>query len=141
MKIFHSNLIGFLVLVMTLAVAGFAQEPDTNQEDQTSTVKRFEIGGQFTFLNRRDRDLVREAFHEQGFGTGRSNPFAVKEFGVGARFGYNLTRAIAIEAEANVFPTDKTIQLAGNGPAIEVNDSEYLVRHVRGLLKWTVFKL
>lgn len=105
---------------MTLAIAGFSQEPETNQEDRTAAVKRFEIGGQFTFLNRRDRDLVREAFIQQGFGVGGSNPFAVKEFGIGVRLGYNLTNAFAIEAEANVFPTDKTIQLAGNGPAVEV---------------------
>ena len=58
-------------------------------------VPRFEIGGQFSLLNRDNPSAQLDDFIP---------PRNVAEPGFGARFTYNVTNNIALEAEGNFFP-------------------------------------
>ncbi len=58
-------------------------------------IPRTEVGGQFTFLNR-----TRPASQFDFFVEDRT----LTELGGGGRFTYNLTNAVALEAEGNFFP-------------------------------------
>lgn len=70
--------------------------------------KRFEIGGHLTYLARADANPSFELFQRSGFVDPAAKPDVVNEIGVGARFTYNLSKMLAFEIEANLFPEDKT---------------------------------
>lgn len=94
-----------IILAILLSSSVLSQSVDNSNE---SKIKRFEIGGQFTILRRKDADTTREAFR-QFFDTTNTPEIAEKitELGFGGRFTYNFTKNIAVEAEANFFPVDK----------------------------------
>lgn len=79
----------------------------TTSDLNESKLKKFEIGGQFTILQRTDANTPAETFRRFGFASSADNPATITELGVGGRFTYNFTKNIAIEAEANFFPVDK----------------------------------
>jgi hypothetical protein len=70
-------------------------------------LKRFEIGGQFTFLHRTDADPVFEILRREPGTSPDSQPAKISESGFGGRFGINVTKNIGLEVEANLFPEDK----------------------------------
>lgn len=80
-----------------------------------SKLKRFEIGGQFTFLRRSDPDITDVFLRNNGFLPG-VEPLNESDYGFGLRFTYNFTRNVAVEAESNYFPQNK-IAVIPNVPA------------------------
>lgn len=74
-----------------------------SQTTDSSDVKRFEVGGQFTLLRRSDANTVNEVFSLNGFGSRDYKSSKLNELGVGGRFTFNFTNNIAVEAEANFF--------------------------------------
>lgn len=85
-----------------------AQSMDNPVENE---VGRFELGGQLTLLRRSDADTGFELFRRNGFILPSVSPAKISEFGIGARFAFNFSRNIAVEAEANFFPDDKRASL------------------------------
>ncbi len=81
----------FVFLGLTLSAAQTREE-----------LKRFEIGGHFTYLNLEDFNTQDEFFRQQGFRIAVPQK-AQSEPGFGARFTYNLTENIGLEAEGNWF--------------------------------------
>ena len=83
---------------------------DAAQSTDREEIKRFEISGQFTFLNRVDANpalvVIQRAFPPPS-GIHIGHP-TIAEFGFGPRVTFNFSKSVAIEAEANVFPVDKT---------------------------------
>ncbi|MEO6391645.1 MAG: hypothetical protein ABIP75_07310 [Pyrinomonadaceae bacterium] len=70
--------------------------------------RKFELGGQFTYLRRKDPNIGGRALINLGFINGPEHPNNINDLGFGARFGFNLNRHIALEAETNFFPKDQT---------------------------------
>ena len=69
-----------------------------HQSIAQSDEKKFEVGGQFSVLQ--------VETHTVGpFPFPLTNP-RTSDFGFGGRFGYNLSRNFAVEAEVNVFPNN-----------------------------------
>jgi len=101
----------FLVRILSLTLAlilfsnSFAQ---TNDDSTASKFHRFEVGGHFTVVRRADANAVSEVFRRNGFITSNTDPAELSEFGLGGRLGLNITKHVAIEAEATFFPDDKT---------------------------------
>lgn len=96
----------FPILVLALACIPIqSQMPNTSREED---FRRIEIGGQFTFLDRVDANSVTELIGRRFPASTNPDKPTVHEFGLGARFGFNFTNHIAVEAEANIFPQDKT---------------------------------
>jgi len=98
----------FVFVFLTLILLNLTIWSQTSGSSNNSEVQKYEIGGQFTILRRKDADTVREAFR-QFFDTPNTPEIAeiITEPGFGGRFTYNFTKSIAIEAEANFFPVDK----------------------------------
>lgn len=99
--------IGFLFLLATLFGTAMSQSDVTAGEQK---LQRFEIGGHFTLLRRSDADPAVELLKRNEV-IGDVNAAKLSEVGFGARFTINLTRSVAIEAEANFFPEDKRSEL------------------------------
>ena len=78
------------------------------QSNTGSEIKRFEVGGQFTFMNRVDANASREIIQRRFFPTLQPDWATIAEFGFGGRVTMNISRSFALEAEANVFPVDKS---------------------------------
>lgn len=97
------SLIGGLFTILMLA--GFLVAQDA--ADDSDKLRRFEIGGQFTFLNRADANTVEAQLRELGWTSSPYRPRKIGEFGFGGRFTVNLTKRLGLEAEANYFPIDK----------------------------------
>ena len=98
----------FLFLTLLFVVAGlqaFSQSPPSSGD---YNLERFELGGHFTVLRRSDANPSFELFQRSGFVDPAAKPDVVNEIGVGARFTYNLSKMLAFEIEANLFPEDKT---------------------------------
>jgi hypothetical protein len=105
-----------LALLSFILIVGLFAEPVRSQNSiaDEDELKRFEVGGHFTLLRRSDADTGFETFRRFGFVNPSVEPEIVNEAGFGARFTYNFSRNIAIEAEANLFPEDKrTIPVIG----------------------------
>ncbi len=83
-----------------------------------SDLKRFEFGGQFTYLRRTVPDATALAFQNNYPDLPRTREPHVSEFGLGARFTYNFTENIAVEAEYNFFPEDKRVSVTNGFPPI-----------------------
>jgi hypothetical protein len=88
----------YLLLKQTLLCAAVvlgAVQIANSQSDE----KKFEVGGQFTFF--------RETVHSLTFANSptltRSHQRTTVE-GLGGRFGYNVSKYLAFEAEINIFP-------------------------------------
>ena len=79
-----------------------------SQSVDASDFKKFEIGGQFTLLRRTHVDTATETILRNDPSLPHTSPAKLSELGFGGRFTYNFTKNIAIEAEANFFPVDKT---------------------------------
>src|SRR5436190_1267176 len=77
-----------------------AESPDVSE-------RKFELGGQFTYMRRRDPNIGGRALINLGFINGPEHANTINELGFGARVGFNLNRHIALEAEANFFPVDQ----------------------------------
>lgn len=93
-----------IMLVALLSPLTYSQsEPD----NETGDLKKFEIGGQFTFLRRSDANTAFDTFQQNGFINSDVEPANLSERGIGGRFGYNINKNIAAEAEINFFPIDK----------------------------------
>lgn len=93
--------------ICTLAVFGVCQA------DGDLELGRFEIGGHFAYLKRSVPEPPSISFS----GGISPSPFlssasSVSEAGLGARFTFNFTKSIAVEAEYNFFPAD-SIRLPG----------------------------
>ncbi len=95
-----------LVLINIAFIIGSLNQIGASQSVDDADLKKYEIGGQFTFLRRSDASTEFELFRRNGFLPG-VKPDKLSEVGVGGRFTYNFTKNIAIEAEANFFPVDK----------------------------------
>ncbi len=92
-----------ICFVLGCSVVPIASQP------QPSLDKRFEIGGHFVYLQRQDANTFLELLRDRGFLIpSNADPANINEFGFGARLGFNFTKHFALEAEANVFPQDKT---------------------------------
>jgi len=101
-------LLNSLKIVLTIIFLSLTIWSQTSDNSDNEELKKYEIGGQFTILRRKDADTVREAFR-QFFDTTNTPEIAeiITEPGFGGRFTYNFTKNIAIEAEANFFSVDK----------------------------------
>ena len=93
-----SSIIAVLTVLLFMSVGAAAQE----------SVRRFEIGGQFSLLSRKKPTPV------------FSSPTIVPDdfdhetrAGFGGRFSYNLTDYLAVEAEGNFFPESDLSDLSG----------------------------
>lgn len=71
------------------------------------TERKFELGGQFTYMRRQDPNIGGRALINLGFINGPEHLNTINDLGFGARFGFNVNRHIALEAEANFFPVDQ----------------------------------
>lgn len=78
-----------------------------SQSVDDSNLKRYEIGGQFTFLKRVDASAPSVVIQNNFPGSVLTGPASVSEFGLGGRFTFNVSRIFGLEAEANFFPDDK----------------------------------
>ena len=94
-----------LLTTILLSLTVWSQTTANSDDEE---FRKYEIGGQFTVLRRKDTDTTRESFR-QFFMTTNTPEIAEKitELGLGGRFTYNFTKNIAVEAEANFFPVDK----------------------------------
>ncbi len=98
------------IIILNLMVLAQSSEDSDNLK-----VKRFEIGGQVTVLRQKsyqDDSQVFDIIYPVVVGTSgfRYQPLADShqtEFGFGGRFTYNFNKNVAVEAEANYFPTDR----------------------------------
>ncbi len=101
------NFTVFYAIVLITLINSCVWSQSTNNSNKSET-KKYEIGGQFTFLRRTDADTTRETFR-QFYGTSNTfeNSIKITELGLGGRFTYNFTKNIAIDAEANFFPGNK----------------------------------
>lgn len=93
----------FLLFMFIPALA----EAQAERETANVTDSKFELGGQFTYMRRKDPNISTRTLISLGFVSGPEDPGTINEPGFGARFGYNVTRHFALEAEANFFPVDK----------------------------------
>lgn len=101
-----------LYIFMALLICGnvaVAQDEVIEQQVENSKLKRFEIGGHFTYLRRADANSPDEITIRAGFPAGGSYPPKINEFGFGARFTYNFTKSIGFEVEGNLFPENKKV--------------------------------
>jgi hypothetical protein len=109
-KIMKNRRLLFIALsvILTTILLDLTVWAQNSSNSNNSEVKKYEIGGQFTILRRKDANTVRELFR-QFFMTTNTPEIADKitELGFGGRFTYNFTKNIAVEAEANFFPDDK----------------------------------
>ena len=97
-----------LIIIIGFTKLSQAQSADTKSE---SKLKKFEVGGHFTYLRRTDAnpsdELFRQFFRQQGL-VENAPRGKINEYGFGGRFTYNFTKNAAVEAEVNFFPEDKT---------------------------------
>jgi hypothetical protein len=101
-------LVGFLLLI----THGVCSQDLNVDEDVPNP--RFEVGGQFTYLHRKDADTSFETFKRFGFVNPDVESARLREFGLGGRFTFNATTNIAFETEFNFYPVDKqTIPVVG----------------------------
>jgi len=75
--------------------------PQTALAQQPLDEKPFEIGGQLVSIEL--ARLKSEVTGPDGI-TRDADNFKMERFGIGGRFGYNLNRALSLEAEGNYFP-------------------------------------
>lgn len=94
-------LIGSILLICLLNCISVGQSSDS------SDLEKYEIGGQFTLLRRKDASTVAETFRRFGFPSTADNPPSLTELGLGARFTYNISKTMSVEAEFNFFPSNK----------------------------------
>ncbi|MBX3296510.1 MAG: outer membrane beta-barrel protein [Acidobacteria bacterium] len=90
----------FAALLFLTAILSISAQNDEK-------IKRFEIGGHFTLLNLENYDPAEVFYKREGITiVFRSSPLieTQAEPGFGARFTYNITNNIAIEAEGNYLP-------------------------------------
>lgn len=97
----YAALICFSLVIICLTQTALSQSVDDSSQ------KKYEVGGQFTHLNRVDADAANVAFQNNYPGSVRRGPASISELGFGGRLTYNFTKNIALEAEANFFPDDK----------------------------------
>ncbi len=116
------NKLLILAVLLVFNVYGFTQKIQNTEDNineprkaDDGKLKRFEIGGQFTSLYQqsvpKDSLLLKAPLFNNRpiFAIPEDNHQT--EFGVGGRFTYNLNKNIAIEAEANIFPSDRLDRL------------------------------
>lgn len=95
------------LLGLILVISSTSRSQDLN-DPEVEHPPRFEIGGHFTYLHRKDADTSFETFKRFGFVDPDVESSWLNEYGLGARFTYNVTKYVAFETEANFFPVDKT---------------------------------
>lgn len=98
-KLFFAILSFFLTsILVNLSISA-----QISNELDDSKIKKFEVGGQFTFLRRGDADTTAEIFSLNGFGARNYISPKLDELGFGGRVTFNFTKNVAIESEANFF--------------------------------------
>ena len=78
-----------------------------------SNEKKFEVGGQFSLLQGTSRTVTATVFPclvAPCPGTAAFSGGHVTEPGFGGRFGYNVSKYLAVEAEGNFFPRDNVLE-------------------------------
>lgn len=85
-----------LVYTFVGIVIGLAAQPALAQSDE----KKFEIGGQFTMLRSPTHTINGGSLSE----TRSDDP------GFGGRFGYNISKYVALEAQVDFFPRDRDLE-------------------------------
>jgi hypothetical protein len=95
-------------LFFVIAITLLGSHPDLRAALAQSDTPRYEVGAQFSIIHFDDFDPGNEVV-KQVFPNLVSSTFNNERWepGLGLRFTYNLTRMIALEAEANFFPRDK----------------------------------
>jgi hypothetical protein len=96
------TLLGIVVGIGYITNTSSAQSKDDDTE-----LRRFEIGGHFTYLRRVDANPATVVFQRLNPSSTDSGPGSISELGLGARVTYNITKYAAIEIEGNLFPEDK----------------------------------
>lgn len=96
-----------LVLINIALIICCFYQIGASQLADDSSLKKYEIGAQFTSLRRVDANAATVTIQRNFPSSSSSGTPAISEFGLGGRFTYNFTKNIAVEAEANFFPVDK----------------------------------
>ena len=92
---------------------------------------RFEVGGQFSIINRNKPTPLTDVINDDDFNR-------EKRYGFGARFTYNITNNIALEAEGNFFPkADQFIE--NTGPSGNIYRGQFGVKVGKRFSKFGIF--
>lgn len=105
-----------LGLIIIAFLIGCFSQTGASQSEGNSDLKKYEIGGHFTFLGRVDANAAVVTIQRNLSNSGSSGSPSISEFGFGARFTYNFTRYAAIEVEGNLFPQDRRSNLVLGRP-------------------------
>jgi len=99
----RSRLLEVIALVLMLLVSVETLSAQSPNDDHY----KFEVGGQFSLIKFGEQTAVNEIPYCLATCKVITEPFSDStEPGFGGRFGYNLNRHLAIEAEINFFPRD-----------------------------------
>ena len=90
-------IIPIFVFIFHLSFANWTTNAQPDVEENP-----FEVGGHVTFINLRRLEEI-NTFPNETF---RVEHFGKTITGIGARFGYNINKYLAVEAEGNFFPED-----------------------------------
>ena len=100
------NLFPALLFAACLVAPAISQSAGETDDD---TPGRFEVGVNFTVLHQRSYQNDSHIFDIPfpGGNYARISDHSQSEYGFGGRLTYNVSRYIAVEAEANLFPADR----------------------------------
>lgn len=123
MKQFLLNVVATLSILLLISAYALAQD-DT---------PRFEIGGQFSIINRNSPAPLTDVIVVGSDNFNREN-----RYGFGARFTYNVTSNVALEAEGNFFPK-KDGFIENVGPNGDIYQGQFGVKVGKRFSKFGVF--
>jgi Outer membrane protein beta-barrel domain len=110
------GLLFFNLTVFTQEVNEKTEQVDSNtsKKQDSEKLKKFEIGGQFTFVKLGNFSIVNRFLEKEGRKLDKSINKSQNEPGFGLRFSYNINKNIAIDTEANLLPRFTNLNVPDN---------------------------